>query len=985
MSKAVIKTTFEASRTLRPIYTGGSTALDASGRILVACVNEDALVVDLETGDQLATLEGDGEVITSLAITPSASHVILSSRSMSMRIYSLAPYDNTSRTLETKLVRSLKPHTAPVVTTATDPTGTLLATGAADGSIKVWDIRGGFITHSFHGHGGVISALCFFQSPSADNDGKASSKKNKPKRKAGDTDEHEDEEMIDLEPASSSSGAFRLASGSEEGKVRIWDLNKKKSIASLDSHVSVVRSLSYSPTENALLSAGRDKTAIVWDMRTFKTRRIIPVLESAEAASFVLKGGLCLVGGENGKLRVWDCNRGGEVTSEQEAAAEFEAVVAIHYTPGMPYAMTVHADQTIRLHSLELLFDFKPGSTLDPLPVVRRISGNDDDIIDLAYVGSDRSMLALATNTESIRIVSVGASEDRPSTEKREYFGADIAHLDGHDDIIICIDVDWSGHWLATGAKDNTARLWRLDPKSSSYTCFAVLTGHAESLGAISFPRDPPPPNTSAYNDPVNHPPPFVMTGSQDRTVKRWNTGKLGIITSENPHTPKALFTRKAHDKDINALDVGPSSALFASASQDRTVKIWSADDGSVLGVLRGHKRGVWSARFSPKDTPILTAEAKSSTNRGMIVTGSGDKTVKLWSLSDYSCLLTFEGHTNSVLKVLWLPPPDMSSKSVDDENEDEDVDVDVDAIAGNSAAAQLRPLVASAAADGLVKIWSPYTGELETTLDNHTDRVWALASPTPSGSRGDVKPTSAKSSPPFAIASGSADSTVTFWTDTTSATYTATVNANSARIEQDQQLQNYIVAGAYREAIILALQLNHPGRLLSLFNTAIDAADDPNSSDIAKEDRANSLTGNPSIDEVLQTLDPTNLFTLLLRLRDWNTNARHSKVAQRILFALFRSYPASTFVELASSSMAKRSIDGRAAAAMKDILQALAAYTERHYRRVEELEDESYLVEWILGEMDGGIGLSALGAPTQQGSFDERPEHDKDVLMLEA
>ncbi|KAL4906515.1 hypothetical protein BDW74DRAFT_133796 [Aspergillus multicolor] len=974
MSKAVVKTTFEASRTLRPIYTGGSTALDASGRILVACVNEDALVIDLETGDQLATLEGDGEVITSLAITPSASHVILCSRSMSMRIYSLSPRDDTtSATLETKLVRSLKPHTAPVVTTATDPTSTLLATGAADGSIKVWDIRGGFITHSFHGHGGVITALCFFQPPVAENDGKSSSKKKSKLKAAGD----EDDEMMDLDPASSI-GAFRLASGSEEGKVRLWDLNKKKSIASLDSHVSVVRSLSYSLTENALLSAGRDKTVIVWDMRTFKNRRIIPVLETAEAASFVAEGGLCLVGGENGRLRVWDCNRGGEVTGEQEAAPEFEAVIAIHYSPGMPFAMTVHADQTMRLHSLEPLSDLKPGSKIDPLPVVRRISGNDDDIIDLAYVGPDRSMLALATNTESIRIVSVGASEHRPTTEKQEYFGADVAHLDGHDDIIICIDVDWSGHWLATGAKDNTARLWRLDPEGSSYTCFALLTGHAESLGAISFPRDSPPPDTPAYRDPINHPPPFVITGSQDRTVKRWNTGKLGATNVDSLHTPKALFTRKAHDKDINALDVSPSSALFASASQDRTVKIWSADDGSVVGVLRGHKRGVWSARFSPKDTPILSADAKSSTNRGMIVTGSGDKTVKLWSLSDYSCLLTFEGHTNSVLKVLWLPPPDMSSK-----NDDED---DEDTAAANPNSVQLRPLVASAAADGLVKVWSPYTGELETTLDNHTDRVWALASPTPSGARDNAKSSTSKSTSPYAIASGSADSTVTFWTDTTSATYTAAVNANSARVEQDQQLQNYIVAGAYREAITLALQLNHPGRLLSLFNAAIDAADDPHNNDIPSEVRANSFTGNPSIDEVLQTLDPANLHALLLRLRDWNTNARHSKVAQRILFALFRSYPASTFVELASSSMAKRGGDGRAAAAMKDILQALASYTERHYRRVEELEDESYLVEWVLGEMDGGVGLSALGAPTQGiNGFDDVPEQEKDVAMLGA
>lgn len=892
-----------------------------------------------------------------------------------MRIYALSPYDESSRSVEVDLIRTLKPHTAPVVTTAVDPTSTLLATGAADGSIKVWDVRGGYVTQTFHGHGGVISALCFFE-PSAEDSGKKSgSNKQKNKRKSDEMEDEGTEEFISLD----SSGPLRLASGSEEGKVRVWDLNKRKAIASLDSHVSVVRSLSYSPAENALLSASRDKTVIVWDVKTWKTRRIIPVLESVEAAAFVADSGLCFVGGENGKLRIFDCNRGGEVTQEQEAAPEFEAIVAIQYSPDMSFVMTVHADQTIRLHSLESLSVFKPGSTLEPLNIVRRISGNDDEIIDLAYVGHDRSMLALATNTESIRVVSVGPSEDRPSFQGEDFFGADVTHLDGHDDIIICIDVDWSGNWLVTGAKDNTARLWRLDSKASSYTCFAVFTGHAESLGAISLPRVPPPFNTPAYNDPLNHPPSFLLTGSQDRTVKRWDTGKLTPLKSSKPHAPKAIFTRKAHEKDINALDVNSSSTLFASASQDRTVKIWSVEDGEVVGILRGHKRGVWSVRFAPKDAPVISSESRSSTNRGLIATGSGDKTVKIWSLSDYSCLLTFEGHTNSVLKVLWLPPPDLSSK---EDNEDEENG----AAPSHNTAAQARPLVASAAADGLVKIWSPYTGELETTLDNHIDRVWALASPTPSGSRSDVKSTSQPTTSPYALASGAADSTVTFWKDTTSATYTASVNANSARIEQDQQLQNYIVAGAYREAITLALQLNHPGRLLSLFTSAIDAADDPYSSETDKTARANSLTGDPSIDEVLQTLDSEHLSTLLLRLRDWNTNARTSRVSQRILFALFRSYPASTFVELSKSAMTARGTNSRAAAGMKDVLQALTAYTERHYRRIEELSDESYLVEWVLGEMDGGVALGGLSIDDDvNGNEDGHiPEHEKDVMMLE-
>ncbi|CAG8009515.1 unnamed protein product [Penicillium salamii] len=968
MSKAIVKTTFEASRTLRPIYTGGSTALDASGRILLSCVGEDALIVDLETGNQLASLEGDGEIVTGLAITPSASHAIVCSRSMSMRIYSLTTFDESSQTIEAKLLRTLKPHTAPVVTISVDPTGTLLATGGADGSIKVWDIRGGFVTHTFHGHGGVVSALCFFEVPTADGQAKGSKSTQSKRKAAGD----EDEDMDEGSTSTGSIAGFRLASGSEDGKLRVWDLHKRKSIASLESHVSLVRSLSFSPSENALISASRDKTVIVWDARTWKTRRIIPVLESVEAAAFIADTPLCVIGGENGKLRVWDCNRGSEVTEEQEAGEEFESVVAIQYSAGSSFVLTVHADQTLRIHSLEALSGYKPGSTLEPLTVTRRISGNDDEIIDLAYVGADRSMIALATNTESIRVVSCAPSEDRPSAQGEEYFGADITHLEGHDDIIICLDVDWSGHWLATGAKDNTARLWRIDPKNSSYTCFAIFTGHAESLGAIALPRVPPAVGSAAYNDPVNHPPSFLITGSQDRTIKRWDTSKLAPLKEEKPHSPKAIYTRKAHEKDINAIDVDSTSELFASASQDRTVKIWAADEGTAVGVLRGHKRGVWSVRFAPQGTPIINSDSRTSTSRGLAITGSGDKTVKLWSLSDYSCLLTFEGHTNSVLKVLWLPPPQVSNREDDDEDDEA-------AAARKNEAIQARPLVASAAADGLVKIWSPYTGELETTLDNHIDRVWALASPTPSGSRSDVKQTNPNTTP-YAIASGSADATVTFWTDTTSATYTAAVNANSARVEQDQELQNYIRAGAYREAITLALQLNHPGRLLSLFTAAINAADDPTSSAEDREQAAASLSGNPAIDEVLQNLDPANLRTLLLRLRDWNTNARTSRVSQRILYALFRSYPASTFVELATQSV--RGKNGRAAAGLKDILQALAAYTERHYRRVEELVDDSYLVEWVLGEMDGGVGLGGLRDLTV-GDVEE--EHEKDVIMLEA
>ncbi|WEW61286.1 U3 small nucleolar RNA-associated protein 13 [Emydomyces testavorans] len=902
MSKISVKTTFEPFQTIRPIYTGGGLSLSENGRLLASCVGEDILITDLET------------------VTPSASHLAICSRSLSMRIFSLVESQDSNLILP-ELLRSLKPHTSPVVTTAIDGTGSLLATGSADGSIKIWDIKRGYATHNFHGHGGVISALCFFETSSISEDDHKDKKKRKNKQRNSNPD------FIPVEEGTEQGGltaGFRLASGSEDGKVRVWDLFKRRGIASLQSHVSVVRGLSFSASENTLLSASRDKTIITWDANTWDIKRITPVLESVEAAGFLFEGSICFTGGENGRLRIWDPSRGSEVTRDQNFTSEQEAIVTIEYSAGLPFVLTVHVDQTLKLHSIVPLSNFTPGTKIDPLPIIRNIAGNDDEIIDLGCVGPERSMLAMATNSEYIRIISVKSTED---SYGQNYFGADVARLEGHDDIIICIDIDWSGHWLVTGAKDNSAKLWRLDPASNSFICFATFTGHAESLGAIALSRSPPPIDSPAFKDPLDHPPAFLITGSQDRTIKRWDTGKLKASSSH----PKAVYTRKAHDKDINALDVNHDSTLFASASQDRTAKIWSLEDGSVLGILRGHKRGVWSIRFAPKDTPPINTKSTASTGRGLVATGSGDKTIKLWSLSDYSCLLTFEGHSNSVLKVIWLSPPRISSA-------DEDI--------SSRGAAQVHPLIASAAGDGLVKIWSPYTGEVETTLDNHTDRVWALATPFPPSASSNLSPSTQPKSD-FSLISGAADSTVTFWKDTTSTTLSAAVSANSARIEQDQQLQNYIHAGAYREAITLALQLNHPARLLSLFTTAMDT-DSTTSSQ--------TLTGNADIDTVIQSLSLDHLYLLILRIRDWNTNARTSRVAQRLLYALFKSYAPSTFVELASrpNPMPVSGKDGKNNAELKDILHALAAYTERHYKRVEELVDESYLVEWVLGEMEG-------------------------------
>lgn len=857
--------------------------------------------------------------------------------------YEATSSDGAPAGVSSKLLRSLKPHSTPVVTLAVDDTGTLVATGSADGVIKIWDILGGFVTHTLKGHEGIISALRFIQLPGAQEDVAGQSKRAKGRRASTTGNGNH----------TSSSDRLMLVSGVDDGQMRVWDLQSKKAIAKLSTHTSVVRALDYSPEHGLLLSGSRDETLVFWDTKRWKVVKTNPVLDSVEAAGFIrLEDGILLTycGGEDGRLRVWMYD-GPELILDAAVPKRDASIVNILRAPAQQHLYVIYDDQSIViLNTGRQLSAANDTATLPSLRYVSTLFGSHDEVIDMAYVPStdgERTELAIATNGNEIRIIKlsdrrrgdagvedemqIDAEASEPPQLALEA-GAEV--LSGHTDIVLCLSVDYAGGLLATGSKDNTAKIWSL--QNGSWKLLHTVTGHTASIGAIALSQ--PAHHTETASRATYHP--FLLTGSQDSTIKKWSWQPRGpALKPAKPSTAKGMYTRLAHEKDINALSIDSRSELFATASQDRTVKIWSVEDGEAQGILRGHKRGVWTVAFAPSTVESFAAgQGNTVSGRNLVLTGSGDKTVKLWSLSDYSCLRTFEGHTNSVLKAIWLPAEKLDARGKSDQGLN----------------------VASAGGDGLVKIWSLQTGECVTTLDNHTDRVWTLAvRPDPRNNsngegHGDTAP--AKTSPHI-LTSGSADSTITFWLNTTAATHATALAHEAAHVERTQHLANHIAAANYREAIVLALTLDHPAQLLDLFTrVAATTAPDPG-----------SHTGKAAVDEVLRSLDDPQLYALLVRVRDWNANARHAAVAQRILACLVRAYPEARFQALQRAARkggfgGGTAGKGRAGAqGVRELLLQIGAYTERHYKRMEELIDESWVVDWLLMEMDGmGLGGTA-------------------------
>ena len=1039
-SKPRIKTSFKKQSAFQPFYTGGPVAFTPDGELMAASMDQDLVIVQVDSAQVLKRIHGDSEEITAIAISPNGSHLIAASRSLAVRTYSLP---------DLELVRSTpKTHSSQINLMAIDPTSTLLATASSDGTVRVWDIHGGYCTHSFSGHGGIVSALSWnMPSPAAE------TKKSKAK------------------PAPNNNRRrIELFTGSVDGKIRLWDLTSpntstNKPAATLSGHVSVVRGIAITDDGHTLVSGARDRSIILWRLQNdvWKLKETLAADETIESVGFLAPGTIIgssgrnadqtifYSGGSDGQIRLWDTSSASVIAREPKSLTEViaqnqssnsadkndqddddenetRAITALHYIKATSSLASVHADQNVAIRSVA------SDSSLPPLSLIRQMVGFNDEIVDLALVAAQASdqetHLAVATNSNAIRLYTLGSHQHT----------VDLLH--GHTDVVLCLDRSPDMRWIASGGKDRSARIWAWLPASrlpnlvastltdesgsklkrggkkhaetseadsGQWVCVAVCQGHAESVGAIAFARRP----TNAGDIGA----PFMVTASQDRTAKIWDLSALSALLNSDevvsaPIKLKSLLTLKIHDKDINCLDVSPNNALLASGSQDRTAKVFqlsftppSKANGHTasaqlkpLATLKGHKRGVWSVRFSSADLALAT--------------GSGDRTIRLWGLREYNCIKIFEGHTNSVLKLQFC-----------------------------SAGMQLI----SSASDGLVKLWNVKEEECVETLDGHEDKVWSIV----------------LSRDESSIFSAAADSVINIWQDTTESDELEKARAKEEMVTQEQDFANFLTLKDYRNAVALALSMKQPRRLLGLFTQVsasrpegdgatsagllLDSALGRDSSGASTkladgnivalqqagvlassavpvgqascsrrrdgDEDATSITGLKAVDAVLSSLSDGQLVQLFGYVRDWNTSGRTSGVAQTVLHALLRSYSSERIIEafegreqmrreqeakrleemengvVSSKTEAqeaeRRKVASRTARAdLASMLDGLLPYTERHYARADRTLIESAMIEFTLSSMDAILGPAAAAGEEDAEDADADVDVDMDMDM---
>jgi len=873
----------------------------------------------------------DRDALTAYALAPNDTDLIVCSRDTILRQYDLSgsssSYGGELGEGPAKVRRTIgrSGHDLPVTNIEFHCSGIFFATGSVDGSVKVWDLRGGYATHSFRpragGRGGASAVSRLAWQPDATH--------------------------------------LMLAIGREDGSICLHDLRSEMAdvpVVTLTDHVSAVTCMVWAGKDRGLfITSGRDAIVNTWSVeeeivdrgtviggRKKKKRRkdeeggrrsvqgevapttkavyrricTLPVYEQIEGMVVLphyyhyhpnLTGTDIVIAtaGSKGVVRVWrasqiDAKQGyDDSPSSSASVADFECVAEqdAHSAFGekrggyMGLLRTSHRNRlrvSASSHCPEELIAIDAEHNMTFLNLEGGMSKGDDVMVDgMAALRMDRTIVGHNDEILDLRVIPcIPLSDESGSDVARTEMIAVATNsaqvrifelgtwscnvLDGHTETVLSIDVSPCGRYLASCGKDKTMRLWHIE----SGKCVATATGHTEAIGACALSR-----KLGRYDvggkAAQNGGGAFALTASKDRTLKRWalpGSSELNARASssdEDEFSLRVLNSVRAHEKDINIVSVAPNDSLVATGSQDKMVKLWNSSDLSLRGTLKGHKRGVWDCQFSPYDRVVATC--------------SGDRTVKLWSLSDLSCVRTFQGHAASTLRVRFL-----------------------------SGGLQLM----SSGADGLVKLWTIRTNECEATMDGHNDKVWAL----------DLHQDGST------FVTGGADSRILVWNDTTKEVEDAKREEAERNILMEQRLSNHLRFKEYEKALEIALELDKPRQALKVLSAIIE-------SDVQKgESSMSTLRSHVKSWPVSRTAQ------VLRYCRDWNTRARNSHVAMLTVKAIVSSIPAQ---QLATA-------DG-----VPELMAGILPYAERHFQRLDKLYTSSYLIDYTLlsmGNLDDNV-----------------------------
>ena len=419
-----------------------------------------------------------------------------------------------------------------------------------------------------------------------------------------------------------------LATGDDEGIVRIWDLISRQVVEKWESHDGGVFVLAFSPDGNSLASGGWDEVGGYEMIRVWrldgKPQVVLRARSDVRSIAFDLSGRWILTGTRRG-VDLWD-------TASWERVGSVRKLASPGFNADGEILVAREGNGPMRLWRVQQLheIDVLDGTYLEDsgsVPWYRAVFSRRGGLLAATRWSSstsalfwdvehDRRLAALEdlqspllfANGPEDRVFLAGSSLSRWRVWD-PFHGSEIGSVDGFNDqgaAVVSLVFSGNGNALTAGHADGHLEEWDVRGRSSysNGTSIEALRGYSYGRRVVSSSQDG-----------------RILVQRVDKDLRVWDMDQGQELIALPPHTDRRIV-----------LSLSPSGRLLASvAFEEPEVRIWNVTEDEPFGVVPSDGSNVTALAFSPSEELIALAAA--------------DGTIRIRDLGSQLQTRVLEGH----------------------------------------------------------------------------------------------------------------------------------------------------------------------------------------------------------------------------------------------------------------------------------------------------------------------------------------------------
>ncbi|MEG4057666.1 MULTISPECIES: AAA-like domain-containing protein [unclassified Microcoleus] len=575
-----------------------SVAVSRDGLTLASASDDNTIKLwNLQTQTEIKTLTGHSNEVYSVVFSPDGKTLASASSDKTIKLWNLQTQTE---------IKTLTGHKDSVNSVAISPDGKTLASASSDKTIKLWNLQTQTEIKTLTGHSNSVYSVAF------------------------------------------SRDGLTLASASSDKTLKLWNVQTQTEIKTLTGHSNSVNSVAFSPDGKTLASASSDKTLKLWNVQTqTEIKTLTGHSSSVNSVAFSTNGLTLASASHDGTIKLWNLQTQTEIKTLIGHSNKVKVKVwSVAFSRDGLTLASASSDKTIKLWNLQTQ------------TAIKTLTGHSNKVNSVAFSTNGLTLASashdgtiklwnLQTQTDiktltghSNKVCSVAFSPDGLTLASASHDGTiklwnlqtqtEIKTLTGHKDSVNSVAFSRDGLTLASASSDKTIKLWNLQTQTEIKT----LIGHSNKVWSVAFSRDGL----------------TLASASSDKTIKLWNL-----------QTQTEIKTLTGHKHSVYSVAISPDGLTLASASHDGTIKLWNLQSQTELKTLTGHEELLPSVR-TQTEIKTLTGHSNEvysvvfSRDGLTLASASDDKTIKLWNLQAGKEIKTLTGHSSRVLSLAFSP-----------------------------------------------------------------------------------------------------------------------------------------------------------------------------------------------------------------------------------------------------------------------------------------------------------------------------------------